>query len=186
MTGTLFGTSIDMTNNLRYGGQVYSDAADGYAEFGAIGSPGAVGAYVLRFNQFESLWNRTLSVTGSRPVYVNSSSTLFCGATASSRRYKNTIVNSAIDTKAFLELDVVDFYYNDEFYEDPLNKTKELGVIAEQVDEKGLIDLVRYDEIGRPEGLNDNKIPFYLLKACVDQQAEIDDLKARIQALEGV
>lgn len=186
MTGILYGTGIDMSGNLRYGGQVYSDDASGYAEFGAVGAPTTIGGRVYRINQVSTLWDRSLSVTNSRPVYVNSDSTLFCGATASSRRYKNTIVNSLIDTKAFLELDVVDFYYNDEFYEDPLNKTKELGVIAEQVDEKGLVDLVRYDEIGRPEGLNDNKIPFYLLKTCINQQAEINDLKARIQALEGV
>ena len=186
MTGILYGTGIDMTGNLRYGGQVYSDEAGGYAEFGAVGAPTTIGGRVFRINQVSTLWSRSLSTTGSRPVFVNDDSTLFCGATVSSLRYKNNVVNSVIDTKAFLELDVVDFYYNDEFYEDPLKKTMELGVIAEQVHEKGLIDLVRYDEIGRPDGLNDNKIPFYLLKACIDQQAEIDNLKARIQTLEGV
>lgn len=186
MTGILYGTSIDMTNNLRYGGQVYSDDSSGYAEFGAVGAPTSIGGRVFRFNQAYTLWDRTLSVTGSRPVYVNSDSTLFCGATASSLRYKNNVVSSSIDIKSFLELDVVDFYYNDEFYEDSLKKTKELGIIAEQVHEKGLFDLVRYDELERPDGLNDNKIPFYLLKACIEQQKKINELEDRIQALEGV
>lgn len=177
---------VDVSASFRYKGQVYSMASDGYAQFGAVGAPGSVGGRVFRINQAETLWDRSLSTSGSRPVYVNSDSTLFCGTTVSSLRYKNNITNSVIDTKSFLELDVVDFYYNDEFYEDPLKKTKELGVIAEQVHEKGLIDLVRYDNEGRPDGLNENKIPFYLLKACIDQQKKIDELELRLHSLENM
>jgi hypothetical protein len=187
LTGLLIGTSIDMTSNIRYGGSVYSDAADGYAKFGAIGMPTTLGDFVFQVNQAESLFNRSFaSQTGSRAVYINSNNALFTGSTISSERYKNSIKNADIDTSSFLKLNVVNFYYNDEFCEDPLNKEEELGIIAEQVDELGLTDLVRYDDIGRAEGLNEDKIPFYLLKTCIVQQAEIDDLKARIQALEGV
>jgi len=187
MTGILYGTGIDMSGNLRYGGKVYSDDAGGYAEFGAIGAPTTVGAYVFRINQDESLWDKTFAnVSGSRTVYVNSASTLLCGATISSLRFKEDIKEADVDVDAFLDLDVVNFYYIDELCQDPPNKPEEIGVIAEQAEELGLTDLVRYDDEGLPEGLNDHKIPFYLLKTCIKQQEQIDDLKARIQALEGV
>jgi hypothetical protein len=187
MTGLLIGTSIDLSANLRYGGAVYSDNADGYAKFGAVGAPASIGSYVFRIRQDETLWDKTFAnVSGSRTVYVNSASTLLCGATISSLRFKEDIKEADVDVDAFLDLDVVNFYYIDELCQDPPNKPEEIGVIAEQAEELGLIDLVRYGEGGLPEGLNDHKIPFYLLKTCIKQQEQIDDLKARIQALEGV
>jgi|688.fasta_scaffold00117_60 hypothetical protein len=188
MTGTLFGTSIDMSNNLRYGGQVYSDAANGYAEFGAVGAPGSVGAYVFRINQDETLYNKQVTrVSTDRPIYINAAGTLFTGPNHSSLKYKEGVIDANIDVNNFLNVDVVNFYYKDEYwnFEGAPEKEKQLGVIVEQLDSLGLTDLIDYSD-GVPNGLNSELIPFYLLQTCKIQQVQIDDLKARIQALEGV
>jgi hypothetical protein len=189
MTGILFGTGIDMTGNLRYGGQVYSDNTDGFAAFGAVGAPASVGGYVFRANQVTTLWARSFTPEDShRPVYVNSASTLFVGANVSSLRYKNNITNAEIDTENFLKTRVVNFYYNDELrdLETQPVKQRHVGLIAEELDELGLSDLLVYDDQGRPDILKKDSIPFYLLKVCQDQEAKIKALEDRIQTLEGV
>lgn len=189
LTGILNGTSIDMSNNVRYGGQVYSDAADGYAEFGAIGSPTTIGSYVFRINQVESLWDRSFVPSGSdRDVHINSTSTLFVGANVSSERYKNSITSCDLDVDNFLKIDIVNFYYNDELWDYESHPEKELqtGIIVEQLDELGLTDMVVYDELGRPDRFKKELFNFYLFKTCQAQQIKIEELEARLQAIEGV
>lgn len=189
LTGILYGTGVDMSGNIRYGGKVYSDANDGYAEFGAIGAPNSIGSYVFKVNQVESLWNRSLAPgTSDRDVYINSASTLFVGANVSSERYKNSIVPADLDIDNFLKINVVNFYYNDELWDYESNPEKELqlGVIVENLDELGLTDLVGYDTEGRPDSLKKQSIQFYLLKVCQVQEEKIKDLQTRLQALESV
>jgi len=187
MTGILTGTGIDMTGNLRYGGKCYSTDTS-FTNFGSKGGT-AAGDVMFRANTSFTLYERTLSPSGTnRAVYVNSDSTLFCGANVSSLRYKNSITDASLDSQSFLKLKIVNFYYNDDLcdLENEPEKELQIGIIAENVDELGLSDLLVYDDQGRPDVLRKEYLVFYLLKTCQDQQAEIDDLKARIQALEGV
>lgn len=187
MTGTLTGTAVDMSGNIRFGGKCYSDAAD-FQNFGSKGGT-AAGAVIFRANTSYTLYERTLAPSGTnRAVFVNSDSTLFCGANVSSLRYKNNITDASLDSQSFLKLKIVNFYYNDNLcdLENEQEKELQIGIIAENVDELGLSDLLVYDDQGRPDVLRKEYLVFYLLKTCQDQQAEIDDLKARIQALEGV
>jgi hypothetical protein len=65
-------------------------------------------------------------------------------------------------------------------------KERYVGLIAEELDELGLSDLLEYDDQGRPDILKKESIPFYLLKVCQDQEAKIKALEDRIQTLEGV
>jgi len=187
MTGILSGTAISMSGNLRFGGKCYGSTTD-FQNFGSTGGSPS-GDVIFRVNSGFTLYNRSLTPGGSnRAVYINSDNTLFCGANVSSLRYKNNITNAEIDTENFLKTRVVNFYYNDELcdLENQPVKERYVGLIAEELDELGLSDLLEYDDQGRPDILKKDSIPFYLLKVCQDQEAKIKALEDRIQTLEGV
>jgi hypothetical protein len=58
------------------------------------------------------------------------------------------------------------------------------GVIAEELDDLGLTELVAYDAEGRPDGVYYDKIGIVLIPIVKAQQAQIDALTARLTALE--
>lgn len=60
----------------------------------------------------------------------------------------------------------------------------DVGLIAEEVDEV-LKDLVTYNEKGKPEGVQYEKLSLYLLEVVKDQQKQIEALTRRISSLEG-
>ncbi|HOC31510.1 MAG TPA: tail fiber domain-containing protein, partial [Armatimonadota bacterium] len=59
----------------------------------------------------------------------------------------------------------------------------EIGYIAEDIDALGLKPLVMYDQQGRPDSLNYEKMVLYLAEIAKSQQKEIDALKAQVAAL---
>jgi hypothetical protein len=187
MTGILNGTGIDMSGNIRFGGKCYSSDTS-FTNFGSVGGVPS-GAVILRANTSVTLYNRSITPSGTnRAVYINSENTLFCAPDVSSLRYKNNVSDAEIDTKSFLKLKVVNFYYNDDLcdLENQPEKELHLGIIAEDAHELGLFDLLRYDDQERPDVLKKESLTFYLIKTCQIQQDEINDLKIRIQTLEGV
>jgi hypothetical protein len=123
-------------------------------------------------------------VVSGRDVFINNNGTL--GYATSSLRYKEEVNNLLVDYKDVLKIEPVTFYYKpgmvaDLTYE---NREIEVGVIAEQVEEIGsLHHLLTYtgDQI---QGFKYNRLTVYLLEVCRKQEEAIEDLKARISALE--
>ena len=58
------------------------------------------------------------------------------------------------------------------------------GLIAEEVHDAGLTEFVAYDKEGRPDALHYGNMVALLTKAIQEQQAMIDELKAKVAALE--
>jgi hypothetical protein len=60
------------------------------------------------------------------------------------------------------------------------------GLIAEEVHEAGLTEFVHYSTDGSPDALNYGNMVSLCVKAIQEQQAQIEELKAEVQALKGV
>jgi hypothetical protein len=127
-----------------------------------------------------------LSTIGGAPVYVNAGGRMGT-STSSSRRFKQDIRDIAGLSEGLMRLRPVAFEYKPEF--DPTGQTQ-YGLIAEEVADI-YPDLVTFDRDGRPEGVLYNLIAPLLLNEVQKQrhtieaqQAEIDELKARLTALE--
>jgi hypothetical protein len=69
---------------------------------------------------------------------------------------------------------------------EPVDEPRILGFIAEEVEALGLGILVQHDpaEGGRVEGFDYPRFTAALLKVAQEQQAEIDDLRTRLEVLE--
>ncbi|NQT95068.1 MAG: tail fiber domain-containing protein [Candidatus Omnitrophica bacterium] len=93
----------------------------------------------------------------------------------SSRRYKKNIRDLKVDSDKVFELNPVRFQWKETDEED-------IGLIAEEVDES-IKDLVIYDDKERPDGVKYEKVALYLLEAVKNQQSEIDNQQAKIEAL---
>ena len=101
---------------------------------------------------------------------------------SSSRRYKSNITDLNIDTSKILSLRPVSYTDNE-------TETNAVGLIAEEVHEE-IPQLVNYKEIEgydeiQPDSVKYSTLSVYLLKAIQEQQTIIDDLKSRIETLEG-
>ena len=127
-----------------------------------------------------------LTAIGGAPVYVTGGGRLGT-VTSSSRRFKQDIREIAGDSDRLMRLRPVAFSYKPEF--DPTGVTQ-YGLIAEEVAEV-YPDLVTLDREGRPEGVRYHLVAPLLLnevqkqRRTIDsQQAEIEELKTRLAALE--
>jgi hypothetical protein len=114
----------------------------------------------------------------NRSVYVNSSGEY--GGLTSSIRYKENIENTFYGLDEVMQLRAVTFNY----ISDP-TAPRSFGFIAEEVDAIGLKELVSYNIIDQPESVHYELMAPLLAKAIQEQQAMIEDLKARVAALGG-
>jgi hypothetical protein len=175
---------VDSDGNVRCAGRFVGGNADNYVYFG---QKTGTTDYCFRVNEEYTLYDRQVTrVERDRPIWINSAGTLFTGPNFSSLRYKENINPANLDISSFLNVDVVNFFYKDEFWDLESNpeKEKQLGVIVEQLDDLGLKDLVTYNSANAPDGLNESLIPFYLIETCKQQQQEINELKTRLELLE--
>jgi hypothetical protein len=103
------------------------------------------------------------------------------GIGASSRRFKENIIDADIDTDAVLDVRVRKFNYKKSFDE---TMPEDIGVIAEELEELGLTDFIYYDADGIPDGVAYEKLALALIPVLKKQQAEIDSVVARLDELE--
>jgi hypothetical protein len=115
---------------------------------------------------------------GSTPTYdvqVNNNGDL-CRV-SSSRRYKKNIRRLESHPDKILNLEPVSFEWKTTSAED-------IGLIAEEVHEV-IPELVGYDKEGRPDAVRYEMVSLYLLEAMKELKAENEELRHRIEALEG-
>lgn len=192
IVGNASGTirSSVMTSSYVYsGGSVrHGDITSDDKLFGA-GSHTRVGAgdglsqnYSFRVVNGTNLYDQPLTTT-RKQVYMNSNSTL--GYDGSSIRFKQNIEPLEIDYAKVLMIQPVTFLFKEEVAAvGQKNAAREPGVIAEQVEEVGLASLVTRDSGGAIDGFRYDRLPVFLLEVCRKQEEKIDNLEARLSALE--
>jgi hypothetical protein len=98
------------------------------------------------------------------------------GTGLSSKRYKENIVPLEDDFSKILGAQPVAFVWKE-------SKEPDIGLIAEDMDELGLRNLVFYDAEGRPESVRYEFVSLYLLEVLKDQASSIKELKAENESL---
>lgn len=96
---------------------------------------------------------------------------------SSSQRYKKDIQDFEGDFDKIFDAEP-------KSYVDKVSGQREIGYIAEDLNELGLTDLVIYNNEGEPDGLKYDRISLYLVEIIETQQAQIEDLLERVKALE--
>ena len=118
------------------------------------------------------------STTGTAANMVMSSASGILQRSTSSLRYKNSVENATYGLAEVMQLRPVTYKGNND------GDTVFGGFIAEEVHDIGLSPFVQYDEQNRPDALAYGNMVSLLAKAMQEQQAMIEDLKARIAVLE--
>jgi hypothetical protein len=103
------------------------------------------------------------------------------GIGASSIRFKENVIDADIDTEKVLDIRVRKFNYRKEFDDD---ETKDIGVIAEELEALGLTDFIYYDADGIPDGVAYEKLALLLIPVVKGQAVRLDALEARLDRLE--
>jgi hypothetical protein len=126
-------------------------------------------------------FDNTLSGGGTTSANINNSGHIV--RPVSSRRYKSNITPlKNADARKVLDLESVTFTLREEAGLD--NRRTYAGFIAEQAAEVGADLWVNYDAEGRPDGFRYDELCAALVPIIRDQQTQIDDLTARLTALE--
>ena len=97
----------------------------------------------------------------------------------SSERYKNSITDATKGLAELKTLRPVNYKGNND------GDTVFYGLIAEEVHNSGLTEFVEYDDENQPDALRYPHMVSLCVKAIQEQQTIIDDLKSRIETLEG-
>ena len=113
------------------------------------------------------------NLTANGPVY--SSGTVLTNTNPSSRDYKRDIAPVELDPMRLLRLEPKSFVWKSDGRAD-------VGLVAEEVREV-MPELYRDD--GQTVGYDIAKLPLYLIELAKLQQARIEELEARLAALEG-
>jgi hypothetical protein len=109
---------------------------------------------------------------------VMSSSSGILQRSTSSLRYKNSVADAPYGLAEVMQLRPVTYKGNND------GDTVFGGFIAEEVHAIGLTQFVQYDDLNRPDALGYGNMVSLLTKAIQEQQAMIEDLKARLETLE--
>ena len=117
--------------------------------------------------------------SGGNSVYWDSSTKELYSST-SSRRYKENIRPFLSGLDYVLKMNPVTFTY----IERPEETDPILGLIAEDLDEIGLTELVNYNNDNLPESINYDKISVVLINAVKELDGEIKKSLAKLEALE--
>ena len=104
----------------------------------------------------------------------------------SSRRFKENIVDYDYEASRLLSVNPVTFDFKDGILAEGENPFNHFGLIAEDLHDAGLTHLVKYDAEGQSRGIEYEMLSVELLGIVKKQQTVIDDLLARVQALETI
>jgi len=96
---------------------------------------------------------------------------------SSSRRYKNNILDYDKGLDVIKQIRPVYYNYINEY------NIQNAGFIAEEIEELGLKEFVRYDKQLRPDAVDYGQMVALLIKGIQEQQQQIDALKAEIELL---
>lgn len=118
------------------------------------------------------------ATTGTAANMVMSSASGILQRSTSSLRYKNSVADATYGLAEVMQLRPVTYKGNND------GDTVFGGFIAEEVHGIGLTQFVQYDAENRPDALAYGNMVSLLAKAMQEQQAMIEDLKARIAVLE--
>jgi len=125
--------------------------------------------------RFGAAWNNNITST-RRSIWMESNGEM--GHTASSRKFKKDIKDTAMKLEDVLKLRVTDFKYK----ANPDHV--ETGMIAEEVADTGLEFLVSRNEDGSPHGVHYEMLSLAVLALAQEQQKQIEALVARVEELE--
>jgi hypothetical protein len=134
---------------------------------------------IVRFPMNSPVYSR---VTSGRQVLVDSNN--WIGTSASSERYKENISAVSTSLETILSLVPITYQYKQEVVDEDSERPTELGLIAENVAELGIEELLFRDKEGRPDAVAYDRLAVLLLKVCRDQQERITELSDRLDALE--
>lgn len=120
----------------------------------------------------------TIPGGSTKAMYISSTGVM--GVNTSSERYKKDIEDANLSN--VLELRPRHFRYKDEYANG--EDTVHLGLIAEEVAALGLEDLIYRNDAGEPESVAYELVAVALIDVIKNQQQRLDDLTARLEALE--
>jgi hypothetical protein len=143
---------------------------------------GDTAGYTMRIVRDNDLYGQGAANRPTLDVLVNDNNTLV--APTSSIRFKENVNNLDIDYKKILAIQPVTFYYKDTSEMGEGNERYlEYGVIAEQVEEAGVTQLVNYKD-GVPFAVTYSKMSVFLLEVCRKQEEAIEQLSIKVDELE--
>lgn len=130
-----------------------------------------------------SVFDSSLSLTPSRPVYCLYDGTLGCDCSS-----KYTVVNVG-DADEFIPVDVLrKLKWRVYWFKDDLNLKLDdaqpvIGLLAEDLDDAGLGFFCEYDMDGVPVGVDYSKLSVAALRLAQESMDEVDELKAAVESL---
>jgi hypothetical protein len=145
------------------------------------------GTEKILVNSSGNVYLKGLNTTSSTSGYgylMQNTSNLEIRRYTSSERYKKNITDIEIDTSKIYQLRPVSFEDNgeadkDEYGYDKLPIRKEIGLIAEEVDEI-LPELVYYDKDRLPEGVHYNNLSVILLSEIKKIKNKLEELEVKV------
>lgn len=102
----------------------------------------------------------------------------------SSARYKQDVQPAVVDPALVLQLEPHTFRSVAEVAEVGEDAPRYVGFIAEELHDAGLGLFVDYDDQGRPDAIQYDRLSVALLAVVKDQQGQLDAITARLDALE--
>lgn len=100
----------------------------------------------------------------------------------SSLRYKKDVRNADISVESVLSIEGRTWTAIGDDSDEP---KRYIGFIAEELDDAGLTEFIDYDEEGRPDSIQYDRLSVALLSVLKAQQAQIDQLTTRLNDIDG-
>ena len=162
---SMFHSTSGTDGNISFGKRLESNGT--YTEAMRISGSGVISA--------DGVYSNTTSDAANVRVLSNGNII----RSTSSKKYKNSITDASKGLKELNNLRPVTYKGNED------GDTVFYGLIAEEVHDAGLNEFVEYNDDNEPDALRYPHMVSLCIKAIQEQQAIIDDLKSRIETLEG-
>ena len=177
-SGSLSATGFVTSNTVQSGDFLATDAT---AQFYSNTTFTYIGNNCARVTNAETVYTQLVA---GRAMYVSVNGTL--GNLTSSRRYKENIVEYHDASNKLLNVSAATFDYRIGLLpeDEQEERYNQFGLIAEDLHDAGLAHLVYYNAEGQPDAVDYTKIAVELLGIVKKQQAVLNELTTRVQALE--